>query len=112
MGPLKGGPQCSLSILRNDNVPCLYFPVDLKVVHCRPSILRNGNVPCQYFWHFPVDFKVVQCRLSNLIKCGVALFVVRVNGPTALWSGMLLYYLTKLAFIARTLQIGGSGSDF
>ena len=34
-GPLKGGPQCGLSILRNDNVPCHYFsnvPVDFKVV--------------------------------------------------------------------------------
>ena len=30
-GPLMGGPQCRLSILRNGNVPCRYFlnvPVD------------------------------------------------------------------------------------
>ena len=32
LGPLMGGPQCRL------------------------SILRNGNVPCHYFSNFPVDF--------------------------------------------------------
>ena len=34
MGPLMGGPQCRLSILRNDNVFCCYIlnvPVDFKV---------------------------------------------------------------------------------
>ena len=25
VGPLMGGPQCHLSILRNGNVPCRYF---------------------------------------------------------------------------------------
>ena len=40
MGPLMGGPQCRL------------------------SILRNGNVPCRYFSNVPVDFEIVQCRLS------------------------------------------------
>ena len=25
VGPLMGGPQCRLSILRNGNVPCHYF---------------------------------------------------------------------------------------
>ena len=34
-GPLMGGPQCRL------------------------SILRNGNVPFGYFKHFPVDFNIV-----------------------------------------------------
>ena len=61
-GPLMGGPQCLLSILRNGNVPCHYFrnfPVDFKIVQCRLSILRNGNVPCHYFKNFPVDFKIV-----------------------------------------------------
>ena len=43
-GPLMGGPQCRL------------------------SILRNGNVPCRYFRDFPVDFKIVQCHLSNFRK--------------------------------------------
>ena len=58
MGPLMGGPQCRLSILRNDNVPCRYF---LKV---------------------PVDFKVVKCRLLNLRKRRVALSILRVKGLT------------------------------
>ena len=35
---------------------------------CRLSILRNDNVPCRYFLNVPVDFKIVQCRLSNLRK--------------------------------------------
>ena len=39
-GPLMGGPQCRL------------------------SILRNGNVPCQYVENVPVDFRMVQCRMS------------------------------------------------
>ena len=33
-GPLMGGPQCRLSILRNGNVPLHYsldFPVDFKM---------------------------------------------------------------------------------
>ena len=49
MGPLMGGPQCRLSILRNGNVPCHYFrnfPVNFKIFQRRLSILRNGNVPC------------------------------------------------------------------
>ena len=67
-GPLMGGPQCSLSILRNGNVPCHYFSdfsVDLKIVQCRLSILRNGNIPCHYILNFPVDFKRVMspCRI-------------------------------------------------
>ena len=70
-GPLMGGPQCRLSILRNGNVPCRYFsdfPVDFKIVQRRLSILRNGNVPFHYILNFPVDFKRVLCRLSNLRK--------------------------------------------
>ena len=43
-GPLTGGPQCRMSILRNDNVPCRYF--------------------CNYH----VDFRIGKCRLSNLGK--------------------------------------------
>ena len=43
-GPLTGGPQCCM------------------------SILRNGNVPCRYFCNFHVDFKIAKCRLSNLRK--------------------------------------------
>ena len=34
-GPLMGGPQSRLSVLRNGNVPCRYFlnvPVDFKIV--------------------------------------------------------------------------------
>ena len=34
LGPLMGGPQCRLSILRNGNVPCRYFSnvsVDFKI---------------------------------------------------------------------------------
>ena len=34
VGPLTGGPQCRMSILRNDNVPCHYlcnYPVDFKI---------------------------------------------------------------------------------
>ena len=42
VGPLMGGPQCHLSILRN-------VPVDFKILQCHPSVLRNGNVPCRYF---------------------------------------------------------------
>ena len=52
LGPLMGGPQCRLSILRNVNVPCHYFlnvPVDFKMPQYHLSILRNGNVPCQKF---------------------------------------------------------------
>ena len=35
MGPLTGGPQCRMSNLRNDNVPCHYFcnvHVNFKIV--------------------------------------------------------------------------------
>ena len=42
LGPLMGGPQCRLSILRNGNVPCRYFgilPVDFKIALSRLSIL-------------------------------------------------------------------------
>ena len=77
-----GGPQCRLSILKNDNVPCRYFlnvPVDLKIAQCHLSILRNGKIPCHYFGRFPVDFKIVQCRLSNLRKGCVALSNLRVK---------------------------------
>ena len=41
-GPLMGGPQCRL------------------------SILRKVNVPCHYFLFLSVNFKRVQCHLSNL----------------------------------------------
>ena len=58
LGPLMGGPQCRLSILRNDNVPCCYF----------------SNIS--------VDFKVVQCRVLNLRKRPVALSILRVKGPS------------------------------
>ena len=44
MGPLTGGPQCHM------------------------LILRNGNVPCRYFCNFHVDFKIATCPLSNLRK--------------------------------------------
>ena len=111
MGPLMGGPQCHLSILRNGNVPCCYFqifpvglkiiqcplsisknnnvpcryfsnvPVDFKIVQCRLSTFKNDNVSCCYFSNVPVDFKVVQCRLSNLRKHCVALSILRVKGP-------------------------------
>ena len=50
LGPLMGGPQCRLSILRKGYVHCQYFrnfPLDFKIVQCRLSILRNGNVHCQ-----------------------------------------------------------------
>ena len=57
MGPLMGGPQCRL------------------------SILRNCNVPCRYFTKFPVDFKIALCRLSNLRKGRVALSNLRVKAP-------------------------------
>ena len=49
-GPLMGGPQCRLSILRNGNVPCRYFlnvPVEFKIVQCRLSILKTPNVAFQ-----------------------------------------------------------------
>ena len=62
VGPLMGGPQCRLWILKNGNVPCHFFgnfPVYFKTVQCCPSILRNGNVPCHYFLNFPVGFKIV-----------------------------------------------------
>ena len=62
VGPLMGGLQCRLSILRNGNVPCNYFRnvlVHFKIVQRRLSILRNGNVPCHYFSNFPVEFKIV-----------------------------------------------------
>ena len=67
MGPLTGGPQCHMSILRNGNVPCSYihnFHVDFKIAKCRLSILRKGlchdgntfysieKCPCR-----PADFK-------------------------------------------------------
>ena len=84
MGPLMGGPECRLSILRNCNVPCRYFknvPVDFKIVQCRLSIVRDENVPCHYFSNVPVGFKVVQCRLSNLRNGRVTLSNLRVKGP-------------------------------
>ena len=34
LGALDGGPQCHMSILRNNNVPCRYlcnYPVDFKI---------------------------------------------------------------------------------
>ena len=34
MGAFDGGPQCCMSILRNDNVPCHYlcnYPVDFEI---------------------------------------------------------------------------------
>ena len=67
MGPFMGGPQCCLSILRNDNVPWrhfLHFPVDFRIAQCRLSTLRNANVPCFFFQMLSVDFKDVYCRLS------------------------------------------------
>ena len=85
MGPLMGGPQCCLSILRNGNVPCRYFqnfPDGFEIVQYRLSILRKDNVPCRYFPNAPVDFKVVQCGMSNLIKRHVALSILRVKGPS------------------------------
>ena len=83
LGPLMGGPQCRLSILRKVNVPCRYlknFPVDFKKVPCPLSILRKVNVPCHYFLFLSVDFKRVLCRLSNLREGGVALSNLRVKG--------------------------------
>ena len=47
-GALDGGPQCCMSILRNNNVPCRYicnYPADSKIVICRMSILRKS--PCR-----------------------------------------------------------------
>ena len=43
-GPLTGGPECCMSILRNDNVVCLvaHFP------QCHMSNLRKGVVTCHY----------------------------------------------------------------
>ena len=47
---------------------------------CRLSILRNDNVPCHYLLFLSVDFKRVQCRLSNLRKGRVALSNLRAKG--------------------------------
>ena len=47
VGPLTGGPQCRMSILRNGHVPCYYFynfHVDFKMVACPMSILRTTHV--------------------------------------------------------------------
>ena len=52
LGPLMGGPQCRLSILRNAHVPCYYFckvHVDSKKVSCRISNLRK-NIRHVYFY--------------------------------------------------------------
>ena len=55
---LDGGPQCRLSILRNDNVPCHYFldfPVNLKKVQCGLSILKR--------WQWPLSlYSKLSCR--------------------------------------------------
>ena len=55
--------------------------LSIRNSQCRLSILRNANVPCLYFSNVPVDFKVVRCRLSNLRKRRVALSNLRVKGP-------------------------------
>ena len=42
---LDGGPQCRMSTLRNDNVPCHYLcnnPVNFRITQCCMSILRKG----------------------------------------------------------------------
>ena len=43
---------------------------------CCLSILRNGNVPCLYFRNFPVDFKIAYCRLSIKKKKAMSLLLV------------------------------------
>ena len=64
LGPLMGGPECRLSILRNYNVTCRFFfnvPVDFKIVQCRLSNLRNA--PCHITDNFShVDSLHVACR--------------------------------------------------
>ena len=57
---------------------------------CRLSILGNDNVPCRYFLNVPVDFKIVQCRLSNLRKGRVALSNLRVKAPK--WDGLMVSF--------------------
>ena len=62
-----GGPQCRLSILRNDHVPCHYFcnvHGDFKKVLCRMSNLKDvlslGSMSYVDFNKWPcrhVDFK-------------------------------------------------------
>ena len=74
VGALDGGPQCHLSILRNDNVPCHYFlnvPVDFKIVQCHLSVLRNGNVACRYLKKFPVYLKIVQFGDKAVSPCQI-----------------------------------------
>ena len=90
LGPLMGGPQCCLSILRK--VPC---PL---------SILRKVNVPCHYFLFLSVDFKRVQCRLSNLRKCRVTLSNLRVKGHAYTWKSKLVCG-TPLAVPIHTPQL-------
>ena len=72
MGPLTGGPQCRL------------------------SILRNGNVPCRLFLNVPVDFKVPQCRLSILRNGPVALSNLGVKGPYH--TEIFFYFLSTACF--------------
>ena len=65
LGPLMGGPQCRLSILRNAmDVTCHYFSnvhVDLKKVSCRMSNLRNTLCHGVYFYP-PVTRLYVACQ--------------------------------------------------
>ena len=74
LGPLTGGPQCRMSVLRHGNVLCRYFckfHVDFRIAKCDLSNLREG--PCHigniflkltgFMSH--VDFKKCQCRPAD-----------------------------------------------
>ena len=71
LGPLTGGPQCRMSILRNGHVPCHYFynfHVEFEMVPCHMSILRNTHVVSSIFVLVSlcsmshVNFKKWTCR--------------------------------------------------
>ena len=97
-GPLKGGPQCRMSILRNGHVPCHYFHnfnVDLKIVPCHISILRNTLWRVVYFFVY---------FFSHHVRNGhVAVSNLGVKSPNggchrdSVWSLVLLI----IALVAR-----------
>ena len=79
-GPLTGGPQCRMSILRNGHVPCHYFVfnfhVGFKMVTCTMSILRTPYVVSFMF----SSCSLAPCRVSILRNGHVAVSNLGVRG--------------------------------
>ena len=70
-GPLIGGHQHRLSLLRNEYVPCHYFsncPGNLKIVHCHLLMSKSDNITFHYILNVPLHFKVVHCHCRILEK--------------------------------------------